>query len=512
MRSRPERRRRQGRSRIPRIPRVLGALAVAGGLLGAAGEPAQAQARLDYRTPVVGSPLELILEDATPFGSYVFVARAGDGMRTPLGQASADATGTAKLMVAELPVAAAGASFEFMAVALDQLAPLDAAAPAAVVAIEIEAPSLLLTGREGGEAVLYRVPLDLAAGAATPFDLAGLERRSLGFGEPGAAVRDVRCERTFVIADAARGRLLALEDDPRLPAARLDLEPGLRGIAVTPDGRSVLIVSAGDPAAGEAARLHVVEARPPFARSVVDLGFPLGAGGGRVVVSSDGLRAFVTLDGAFLRDVDLIAGRPGSKLLAVGAPGQDEIRDLRVIAGSLVALTGRADNRFAPSAITGFDIAYPKRGGSHRAAAQDDSLRFAQRSGDSSLFLLDGADGSVAVIDVATFRTRGAFAVPKGADALLLAPDPASTFGALLYGADEPGSEIRSVDLANQRVGDAEALGFAASAASVMGSSSAVDLLFVADDAGRLVALRPRTLERFVLPVPLAWTALSVGP
>lgn len=467
---------------------------------------AAAQPRVDYRSPVVGGSLELTIDGASPYADLI-VTLSASGRTDIVGSVVADASGTARLRLPPIPESAAGTTYTFAAT--DRLT----GKRSEEVAVEIERPSLLLTGIESGRAVLWRVPLDLDAAATTPFRSAEVANFDLGTGRPGGAVRDGRASATFVISDVETG-ILRVIPDSGAPSLSLELGPNLRGIETSPDGRTILVAAAGRN--GENGRLIILPADEPANWRALDLGYSLGRSGGRIVVSSDGLRAFVSLDGAFLRDVDLLHDRTGSKLISVGAASQDEIRDLRIVAGNLFALTGRAGDEERPASVAGLDVANPKKSAVERTFQRDEELRIGSRNGKVSLFLLDGSFGEITVIDVATMAKQGSFTVPAGADALLLSPDTRSSLGALLYRAETPQAAVRAIDLAKETVGAESALGLAARATNVSGHSDRIDLLFVEEATGRrLLALTPDSaggpLRVSSLPLGMSLLQVSVG-
>lgn len=466
--------------------------------------------RVDYRNPVAGDRFELLVSGAAPHATVQIVAV--DDVGTVLGQIArerADGSGslTHSLLV---PAALAGGKMNFV-VSEERVG-----AKPAQIAVRVVPPSLLVTGSAGGDAVLHHVPI--AIDRENPFDLAASRAILLGPGRPGGAVRDGRNTRTFVVSDADRGVLSVIADGDD---ARLDvlLAPDLRDLVATPDGRSILVASGGFP--GTNARLFIVPADAPTSARSVDLGFPFGPNGGRrIAVSDDGLRAFVTLDGALLREINLLALEPSNKLFAVGAPGLDEIRDLRVVGDRLVALTQKSGGATpdvidarerSVSAVTNVDLGDPRRVSIARTSGRDATLDLAFAGGKLGLFLVDGAAGEVRVLDVETLASRGAYAVPPGADALLLTPDPGNDRGALLYGARTDASALRLFDLNTGLVAPEAVLGFAADALPVSGSSRQIDLFFVRNAANRVVAIRPDATAAVVLPLDIDIVAVSIG-
>lgn len=471
---------------------------------------------VDYRNPVAGDRFELLVSRAEPYATLQIVAfdeaTKLAGQVVPV-RASADGSGSLRYAL-DLPAGLAGGKLNFF---VSEERP---GAARVQLSVRIVPPTLLVTGVARGGGVLYRVPI--VGSGENPFDLANSELVRLGPASPGGAVRDGRKTKTFVVSDPGAGLLTVLGD---ADGSRLDLSiaPRLRGIQVTPDGRTVLLTAAG--VEGANAQLFLVPTDEPQAFRSVDLGFPFGAKGGeRIAVSEDGVRAFVTLDGALLREVNLLALEPGSKLFAVGAPGLDEIRDLRIVGDRLVALTGKAGavrseaerNELEPrdralSAITHVDLADPRRAAIARASGRDSTLDLAVANGKLSLFLLDGGQGEVRVLDVETLAARGTFTVPAGADALLLTPDPTEARAALLYRAGQSDSYLRPLDLASGAIAAESPLRFAAHPQSITGLSSQIELFFVKDAADRLVAIRPDLSSATVLPLDIAIVAVSVG-
>src|SRR5688572_4804460 len=211
---------------------------------------AAAQPRIDYRSPVAGGTLELSVDKVAPFADVSLVLLV-DGQPTML-PLKADASGAARVRL-PVPLEAAGKTYDFIASEEGSSRPAE-------LSLAIAPPSLLLTGTSGGEAWLFEVPLDPRA--ESPFRVDSIVRHALGRGRPGAAVRDGDGSTIFAIADADAGRVAVLRAGA-LPL-RLILDRDLRGIAATPDGRSILVAAAG--ASGASGRLYVIDAERPTER------------------------------------------------------------------------------------------------------------------------------------------------------------------------------------------------------------------------------------------------------
>ncbi len=487
-------------------------LRIAGLWFGLAALGASAVPELDYRNPIAGEKLELFVGHATPYAWVDIVVLVNGNPIAPETKLT-DGSGFARF---ELPLPVDAVDKRFTITALERRTQT----PSRSVDIDIVAPSLLISGRENGEAVLYRIPveprLDAQDGASSPLRMERMTRKVLGSGQPGGAVRDGHSTKTFVIADAEIGRVRVLEDDvTKAEITPLDLTPDLRGIAISPDGRTVLVTAAGGRNGN--GELILIPTSDPSVRTRIDLGYPLGVDGGRnIVVSEDGTRAFVALDGAFLRDVNLVALETGSKLFAVGTPGRDHVRDLRIVGDQLVALTGHADPAVANGAYSGVDITNPQRTGYYRTSSRESKFDLGSAAdGRLALFVLEkslpnGVAGEITVIDVATMSNRGSFAVPSGADALLLTPNPRSTRAALLYGAGTADATLRPLDLATHSVDVPHALGYPAQELAVQGSSTSVSLFFLKDATGRMRALRASDLVESTLPITIDIAAISI--
>jgi hypothetical protein len=470
--------------------------------------PAWAEISLDYRNPVAGGDLELLVSKAAPYAELQVLALDERGVPLEtLDTVRADASGSRAIEI-PLPAGVAGQRFTFV------VRENGATGASAQAVVRVVNPAILVTGQTQGSAVLYSVPVD--ADGESKIDFAAAEMIRLGNGEPGNAVRDGRATQTFVIADRAKGVLAVFADET---GARRDLVLGtdLRSLATAPDGRTIFATVAGEP--GSNGRLVALSAHDLSITKSIDLGYPFGPNGGfRIAFAADGTRAFLALDGAFLRDVNLLALEPGSRLFAVGAPGFDEIRDLRVVGDRLVALTARVDadrvldtRASNETAVTGVDLGAPRGAAMLRATGRDGSLDIALIGNKLSLFVLDGARNEVRVLDVATMAQQRSIGVPPGADALLLTPNPNTARAALLYEAGRPGSHLYPLDLGTGVLDDRATLGFPAEAMFVSGVSPLIDLFFVVDGEGRLVAIRTDGRSGSVFPLAIRIVAVSVA-
>lgn len=456
-----------------------------------------AQPRMEYANPVAGSKLVLSVDRAEP-GSQPSIFSPGLLRNEPL---AIDGSGCGRFEV-DLAGVAPGTRLEYLLLGED-LGEL------ARVQFVVQAPTLLLTGVAGREAWLYRVPM--TADPAHPFAPNGITVVPLGPGVPGGAVRDARLQHTFVIADAVAGRVLWIDDASGVHPAIPGLPGALRAIAATPDGRSILITSAGTGTSrGKLIVLDAAAPLDPSRRRVVELD-PFGADGGRIAISDDGLSAFVSVHGLYLRDVNLLTLEAGRLPFAVGGPGQDEIRDLRIVDGSLFALTGSRRESAGPNALTGFDVADPRRDAQLETPGALPHIGLATSSSTAAVLLVDATYGEVTVIDARTMLRRGSFSVPPGADALLLSPNPHSSLGALLYRESAAGASALPIDLDRFAFGDKRDIG-AARYVPVTGRSDRIDHLFVAIDGGGILALAADAgLATALLPLPIEVMAISAG-
>lgn len=398
-------------------------------------------------------------------------------------------------------------------VALDLARPEE---PLARLTVRFLAPSMLVTGLDAGRAFLYRLPLP---GIPSP-----PEAIPLGAGSPGGAVLDGRGERIFVIADRASGDLRVIRPGetfarPFEPANGVALAAELRGIAASPDGRAVLVTGV----TGGSGWLYRIDlATDEVAAIRLD---DLGPTGGRVVVGEDGLFAFVAVRGLYVRQVDLLMGSLGH-LLAVGAPGQDEVRDLRIVDGNLFALTGRALASRPTDSLTGLEVADLRHVEQEEGRMATNGRISVRRDRDSSasILLMDGVSGTLSVFDARTMRLRETFAgLPIGARGLVLPLDPGSSLAAVLEGEPGGASRLRPLDLGALRARRADALdpvsvslGGAAEALAMDGSAAMgetyvllVDGVGVVAvpaarvrDAARGAAESPIDLRRWALPLP----------
>lgn len=436
-----------------------------------------APARIGHSAPIIGETLTVTVDRVWPGDRIALVFDPGTGQIGRVVEVVADGSGTARF---ELPLAwrpldpsaataeqltaqqkrSADAGMLFSRDAADplamvrQLQAFDLGRPGppmiASVRVAFLAPSLLVTGQDDGGAHLYHLPLPGFPGRPERFDL--------GSGIPGGAVYDGRGNRVFVIADAASGdlRVVGAESPSArdLPSSRADLRVArpflvngaplardMRGIAITADGRSILISAAGE---GDPT-LYVIDTATDAVTAIpID---DLGADGGRVVVSDDGLYGFVAVRSLYVRQIDLVTRTPGH-LLAVGSPGQDEIRDLRVIRGNLFALTGRALSGSKTDSLTGLEVAnlrhYAQDGG---MTAPGMTVRD-EPGGDAEILLMDPTEGTIAVFDARTMQRRATYSgLPLGARDLLLPADPTSPLAALLEGEPGGSSRLRALHL-----------------------------------------------------------------
>lgn len=430
-------------------------------------------ARLEFAHPIAGSEMVLTVDRAPP-GRPVVLALMTGAAQTEVDRSIADGSGCARFRI---PVAAAVAGEEFVFVAQ-----VDGAATEPV-AVRIQAPTLLVTGIAGDVAVLERVPVLDREGRAFPRALRS--RIELGPGlSPGGAVLDARAERIFAIADAPSGLLRTVgPDGSNLGDVRL--RPGLRGIAIS--GDRLLVASGG--AGGELGTVTLLDARgrgAPVILAEVDVG-PLGTDGGRIVVAADRLRAFIAIGGLYLREVNLLRSTAGA-LVKVGGPGQDRLRDLRLVDGNLFALTSRGVGGGALTGLEVRDLASAAWQNLPRGGAKG-GVGFA--IGARSLVVLDGEGAAVTVVNARTMRATGVFAVPPGADALVLTPNPDQDDCLLLYGEGEARPVALPLSLADFRTGTARALDFSARALPVQGFSTLIDWLFLGNGADEVFALDP---------------------
>ncbi|MBI4878981.1 MAG: hypothetical protein HY812_04875 [Planctomycetes bacterium] len=456
--------------------------------------PAWAQEpRLDFRHPVVGESMEIIVDRVRP-REMVVLTLEHDGI--PLTMAEpADASGCVRFSIGVEPLMAG------------QVWTLSASSGGRPVSREVrfQWPQMLVTGSIGAEAHLFRVEVN-----ASPERFRLVERVALGARRAGAAVRDGRGTRTFVVADRAAG-VVSVISDPEADGGTfrtLLVPPDVRSITRTPDGAQVLVASAGD---GGGSFLTILDAATddPSALLAVRIALaPFGPTGGKVVVGEDGLQAFVAVQGQFVLPVSLLrqsAGRP----IAVGGPGQDEIRDLKIADGFLFALTGRGDR---VSFVTGLEVGNLGNKALEGPAFAGSSMAVGRNAGRSSLLLLDGDGGEVTVIDARSMRRTGQpRRVPAGCHALLLSPNPERSGGALLR--DAPGgTEVLAIEFERFTLGAPRAYGFPLRELPVCGASRLVDWLFVIGAGGRILAQHPETLDLVELPLPpaLAYPAVSV--
>lgn len=441
-------------------------------LLPAAG--AFAQARLDFLHPVAGGTMEIVVDQIPPDAEVLLAL--GSAGAVP---ARADASGTARFRY-DVPASGAGKTFEFIA-SIET-------GEVAVSGVTIDLPQLLVTTDVGGRGRLVRV----AAGGEDGRTFAHLATRDLGPGLPGGAVRDGQRTKTFVVADREEGWLAVIPDDPSGFSSRHPLAPDVRDIALTPDGRFVLVTSAGNDDAESV--LAVFDARTGEPSEHLSLE-PLGRHGGRIVVTDDGLRAFVSVQGLYLLEVDLLRRELGD-LVGVGGPGQDEIKDLRLVDGRIFALTGRSDS---VGYVTGLDTSDLRDARLSSPTRTEPRLGVARIAGEMSLLLLDGAQGTVTVLDAATMHFRDTFSVPAGAEALLFSPNPARSTGELLYPRDG-GTYGVLVDFESASLGVERQYDGRLSLLPVHGTATRIDLYFARAADGSLVLIEPDTLAPLSVP------------
>ncbi len=449
-----------------------------------------AQARIDFVHPVAGGAMEIVV-DRVPPDAEVVLALGGPAGAVPLETQRADASGTARFGYS-LPPAVAGETVEFLATF--------GAGEGAVARVTIDRPQLLVTGEESGGAWLSRVAVEEDGRTFTLLDA-----RELGAGLPGGAVRDGQRTKTYVVADRVAGRLAVVPDDPTGIVTGHPLAPDVRDIALTPDGRFVLVTSAGG--AGDVGILAVFDARTekPVANLLLD---PLGAHGGKLVVTEDGLRAFVSVSGLYLLEIDLLRRERGD-LVGVGGPGQDEIKDLRLVDGHLFALTGRSDEVGYVTALDVADLRNARLAGPTRTESR---FGVAAVDGAAALVLLDGGRGAVTVLDARTMALENAFEVPAGADALLFSPNAARSSGELLYPRGESTTGLR-VDFATATLGVERRYDGRLAFLPVHGRATRIDLFFARAADGSVVAIDPETLAPLDAPplAPGSVRALSVA-
>lgn len=447
-----------------------------------------APARIGHTAPIIGQTMKVTVDRVWPGERIALVFDSGIIGRVTALEEIADGSGTARfdLPLEWLPTdpskatarqvlawesgmlfRADGSDLAGMTRFIQAVNPSRPETPLATAEIGFVSPSLLVTGRANGRAGLYHLPLPKFPGQSGMIDL--------GTGSPGGAVYDGRGNRVFVIADGPSGDLRVVVEGSS--TAQPFLANGaafardLRGIAITADGRTILVSAAGE---GDPT-LYVIDTATDEVTAIpID---DLGEHGGRVVVSEGGLFGFVSVRSLYVRQIDLLSRSPGH-LLAIGSPGQDEIRDLRVIRGNLFALTGRALSSSKTDSLTGLEVAnlghYSQESG---MTARDLGVR--EDRGETEILLMDPAEGTIAVFDARTMQRRATYdGLPLGANGLLLPADPTSPLAALLEGEPGGSSSLRPVHLgllsarSPNAIGESVALGGRARALPLEGSAA----------------------------------------
>ncbi len=479
---------------------VLGSIVIATTFVAAA---AHAQPpRVDFAHPIVGENLVVTTEGWAP-NTPISIRLRVRGTDSFLPWKAADGAGFQRF---EVPVTAAFLDEEI------EIAAVSAAVTSDTETVRLRAPELLMTGVDAGVAWLYRVAVPV--GDVPRFD-PNPDRVRLGTGRPGGAVRDGRGTKTFAVASVDRGEIAIVPDDPQLrPGSMVYVPAGVRGIAASPDGSKILVVSAGTSDPNDAITrgiLTILDARTelPVGSIVLD---PLGAHGGRIVASPDGLRAFVSVQGSYLREVNLLGTRPGA-LVAVGRPGQDRIKDLSITDdGNVFALTQSSAGAGGPGAVTGLSIGDFKKNAQAAIALAAKSFGLTRAGDRDALVMLDGSGAEITVIDTRTMRRATTFTVPAGADALLLTPTPDDQLGGLLYSDSEGGSLLRAIDFKSGAIGAPHGLGFRARAVPISGESSLVPWLLVGNGKEGIVALDPTfRVDAFAPAIRLEVASITIG-
>jgi len=478
-------------------------LALTASMVAWVGAAAAQDARLDYERPVVGETLQ-VLVDRVPPGARVGLTLRSDesleGRTLPDLLQIADASGCARFEFL-VPAELAGQGFWLSATlggGLNRRTP--------ETHVRFQQPQILVTGVSAGRAVASRIYV--TGSEQNPFVLA--ESWTFEPGRPGGAVRDGRGTRTFVVTDAEVGRIEVLRDLELGGGviASLPLPGDIRGIAATPDGRFVLVTSAGDGRNSVLSILDTREDRPGRILHSQLLLDPLGPSGGKLVVAPGGLRAFVSVQGVFLREIDLFIRQPGA-LVTVGGAAQDEVRDLRIADGFLYALTGRSDQ---VTYLTGLEVGNLNHLHQEGPDLNVTSIGVGRSRGGGALLLLNGEGGQLTVIDTETMqRTGDPITIQPGALALLLSPDPSRDTGGLLYPSGVQGSEVRPIGFERFEVGEPIQFPFQARPLPVHGQSARIDWFFLADDRGRAFVLEPDTLRSIDLELPFDARAVSVS-
>ena len=468
---------------------------------------AQAQeARLDYSSPVVREEMSVLVDRLAPGTTVALSLKQIDSARfadTPLVKV-ADASGCARFEV-PVPPQSEGQTWHLQAILNEggRRRVLES------VEVRFQLPQIVVTGTENGRAVASR--LYVTGLPERPFVEA--DRWDFGPGRPGGAVRDGRGTMTFVVSDADNG-LVTVMRDKELGGeliADLVIPRDVRGISITPDGRYVLVTSAGS---GSESYLTILDARAEqpdqIKRREIQLD-PLGPVGGKIAVAPGGLRAFVSVRGVFLREVDLLAGQPGA-LVTVGGAAQEVVRDLRIVDGFLYALTARGDQ---VTYLTGLELGNMGDLGNLIEEGPDlnvSNIGVSSVRGHGALLLLNGEGGKLTVIDTETMqRTGEPVSVQPGALALLLSPHPDRESGGLLYATDDGRSELRPISFDLFDVGDPIPFPFLARALPVFGTSAQIDWFFLAGPGGRAFGVDPDSLRSSYLGLPFQAHAVSVS-
>lgn len=450
--------------------------------------------RLDFAHPVEGETMRIGIERARP-NSVVHVGLT-DENKQPLGitwRVVTDGAGSARI---DWPLERGAAGRGFWLVAQNDGVTVETRGV-------FQLPQLLVTGTaSSGESYLLRIPVAAGDNAFAP----AFAPVNLGVGAPGGAVRDARGTKTYVVSDRVRGMLRVVPDDVRLGASSIDLPADVRGIAITEDGRRIYVVSGGT----TPERDGVLTILDTSLDRVVDslVLDALGEDGGQIVLTRDGHRAFVSVRGLYVREINVRRSQLGA-LVAVGEPGQERITELRVVDGHVYALTSgrkkRANASLTSVVVSNLRDAFQVRGldGSAGMAVGAD------RSG-RVLFVLDGSGGEVTVLDAETLARRRTFQVPSGADALLLPPNESSERGAVLYADGLERTVARWFGADGIVDGPALELPLGAWAPPVLGSARFVDWMFVAD-AFDLLAFRSEDVDAVRIPLPMRAAVVSIG-
>lgn len=455
--------------------------------------------RLDYSHPVAGGELSVVVDRVAPYSPVELWLSD-----THLESRIADASGCARFSY-PVPHEIVGQDAVLRAIVND--ATVNGTGQVELP-IRFSHPSLLVTGVRDGSSWLVRV--DVTGNRSVPFVPYPAVR--LGSGRPGSAVRNSRGTKTFVMADVDAGRVMVVPDAPTVPVGHLQLPPNLRDIVATPDGRFVLVSSAGattsNGASSSISFLSVLDAETDqvVGQALLE---PFGADGGSIVATEDGQRAFVSVDGLYLQEVELRDGADARRLVAVGGPGQDRIKDVRVVDGFLFALTASGDRL---NYLTGLALADLNQARLEGPSRNGNFIGLGTVANRKSLLVMDGPGGEVRAFDVRTMSPGGVVKFAPGADALLLTPDPSGMTAAIVY-SDPETSSVFPVDLRNLSLGTGREIGLLTSSLPVRGHSGSVRWFFLAHRSGEggLVALEPMTLDpRRVEGVGMVVHALSI--